>query len=41
MEPLVPFPMAEVSHARSVTDDVLQRIEIWKLQNEYGYRVQY
>ena len=26
---------------RKVTNDVLQRIEIWKLQNEYGYRVQY
>ena len=29
------------SEPRKVTDDVLQRIKIWKLQNEYGYRVQY
>ena len=29
------------SEPRTVKDDVLQCIEIWKLQNEYGYRVQY
>ena len=29
------------SEPRKVTDDVLQCIEIWKLQNEYSYGVQY
>ena len=29
------------SEQRKATDDVLTCIEIWKLQNEYGYRVQY
>ena len=29
------------SEPRKVKDDVLQCIEIWKLQNEYGYQVQY